>query len=210
MLDVTSPPSIVYVVDDDASVRTALTSLLNLVGLQSEVFGSIEEFSQASRPETASCLVLDVSLPGMNGLEFQDELAKAGIQIPIIFITAQGDSPMTRRAMKAGAIDFLTKPFRKKELLAAIQQALDHDRKRREDQIEISSLQSRLESLTTREREVLDLVVTGMLNKQIAAHLQLSEASIKFHRAHVMQKIRADSVAELVRMVDRFKQRPPE
>ena len=138
MLDLTSRPSMVYVVDDDPSVRTALTSLLNLVGLQSEVFGSIEEFSQASRPETASCLVLDVSLPGMSGLEFQDELAKAGIQIPIIFITAQGDSPMTRRAMKAGAIDFLTKPFRKQELLAAIRQALDHDRKRREDQVESS------------------------------------------------------------------------
>jgi FixJ family two-component response regulator len=208
MLEVAASAPIVYVVDDDASVRVALTSLLTLVGLQAEVFGSIEQFTQASRPEVPSCLVLDVRLPGMSGLEFQDELAKSGAKIPIIFITAEGDSPMTRRAMKAGAVDFLTKPFRKRELLAAVDHALDRERERRREQAEVSELQSRFDVLTSREREVFDLVVTGLLNKQIAAELGLSEASIKFHRGHVMQKMRADSVAELVRMADRLKLPP--
>ncbi len=195
----------VYVIDDDASVRVALKRLLTLVGLRTEVYGSIEEFLKAKRSDVPSCLVLDVRLPGMNGLEFQDELARTGVHIPIIFITAQGDSPMTRRAMKAGAIDFLTKPFRKKELLAAIDQALERDRSRREDQAAASALQSRLKGLTPREREVFELVVAGLLNKQVAEKLGASEATVKIHRRRVMEKMQADSLAELVRISEKIK-----
>lgn len=199
------PGSIVYVVDDDGAVRTALKRLFKLVGLRAEVFGSIEDFLKINRPEIPSCLVLDVRLPGVSGLDFQDELAEAGIQIPIVFITAQGDSPMTRRAMKAGAIDFLTKPFRKKELLAAVEQAVSRDRLRREGEAEIASLRSRLEKLTSREREVLDLVVTGMLNKQAADMLGISEATVKIHRRGVMEKMQVGSLAELVRIIEQSK-----
>ncbi len=197
--------SVVYVIDDDVSVREALSRLLTLVGLHGEVFGSIEEILKTRRPDRPSCLVLDVRLPGMSGLEFQEELARTGIQIPIIFITAQGDSPMTRRAMKGGAIDFLTKPFRKKELLGTILQALERDNARRVEEARMSVLRSRYETLTPREREVFDLVVDGLLNKQIAAQLSLSEASIKFHRGHVMRKMQADSIAELVRISEKLK-----
>jgi FixJ family two-component response regulator len=194
----------VFVIDDDESVRTALHSLLTLTGQRVEAFGSIEEFVSVSRDNSPSCLVLDVRLPGMSGLEFQEKLANGGIRIPIIFITAQGDSAMTRRALKAGAVDFLTKPFRKHELLTAIQQALALDRARREEQAELSVLESRFESLTPREGEVFELVVAGLMNKQIADKLCLSEASIKFHRGHVMQKMQAPSVADLVRMSERL------
>ena len=201
----TEMESAVYVVDDDPSVQAALKKLLSLVGFHVEVFGSIADFLAGKRREVPSCLVLDVRLPGMSGLDFQDQLVRSGVRLPIIFITAQGDSPMTRRAMKAGAVDFLTKPFRKKELLEAIHQALDLDRGRRTLQAEISELKERFEDLTPREREVLSLVTEGQLNKQIAVKLSLSEASIKFHRGNLMKKMQAESVAELVRMVDRLR-----
>jgi RNA polymerase sigma factor (sigma-70 family) len=200
--------SVVFVIDDDASVRDAVRTLLKSVGLDARVFGSTEEFLNLKRPEVPSCLVLDIRLPGVTGLEFQDELKRAGIRIPIIFITAHGDIPMALRAMKAGAVEFLTKPFQKQDLLAAIHQALDRDRARREEQAEVSALQSRFQRLTPREREVLDLVVTGLLNKQIAAKLGLSEVTVKAHRGQAMQKMQADSLAGLVRMTERLKTQP--
>jgi FixJ family two-component response regulator len=197
----------IFVVDDDASVRDAIGNLLESVGLRSEAFASTEEFWRATRPNVPSCLVLDVRLPGANGLEFQEQLAKASVSIPIIFITAHGDVPMTSRAMKAGAIEFLMKPFQKEDLLAAVRQGLERDRIRREEQAEISILQSRAEQLTSREREVMDLVVTGLINKQIGAQLGLSEVTVKAHRSRVMQKMEATSLAELVRMSDKLKPR---
>lgn len=201
-----SAKSEVYVVDDDTSVRLALKKLLTLAGFTTEVYGSIEEFMGSSRRDVPSCLVLDVRLPGMNGLEFQDELARTEKQIPIIFITAQGDSPMTRRAMKAGAVDFLMKPFRKKELLAAIEQALERDRLRREGQRAADALHARFEKLTPRERQVLELVVSGMLNKQVGDALGLTEATVKIHRRRAMEKMEAGSLPELVRMSERLKE----
>jgi FixJ family two-component response regulator len=197
----------IFVVDDDASVRDAIGNLLESVGLRAEAFASTEEFWKARRPNAPSCLVLDVRLPGVNGLEFQEKLAKASVSIPIIFITAHGDVPMTSRAMKAGAIEFLMKPFQKEDLLAAVRQGLERDRIRREEQAEVSLLQSRAEQLTSREREVMDLVVTGLINKQIGAQLGLSEVTVKAHRSHVMQKMEATSLAELVRMSDKLKPR---
>ena len=195
----------VFVIDDDSSVRVALRRLLTLIGFRAEVFGSIEEFLDARREEVPSCLVLDVRLPGMSGLEFQDELARIGMQIPIIFITAQGDSPMTRRAMKAGAVDFLTKPFRKRELLQAIDQALERDKARRDEQTSGAALQSRFEKLTPRECEVLDLVVSGISNKQIGETLGMTEATVKIHRRRVMEKMQASSLPDLVRMSEKVK-----
>ncbi len=200
--------SIVFVIDDDASIRDAVKSLLKSVGLRAEVFGSTEEFVSAPRPQVPSCLVLDVRLPGMSGLEFQDELEKTGIRIPIIFVTAHGDIPMTSRAMKAGAIEFLPKPFQKKELLEAIHQALDRDRTTRQEEAGLSSLRAGFDSLTEREREVMGLVVTGLMNKEVAAELGVTEITIKVHRSHVMQKMKADSLAELVIMAERLKPRP--
>lgn len=199
--------STVFVVDDDASVRDALSNLLEAVGLHAEVFASTEGFLNYERPEAPSCLVLDVRLPGMNGLDFQQQLIKRGVTIPIIFITAHGDIPMTTRAMKAGAVEFLPKPFQKEDLITAIHEALDRDRKQRNVHAELSELQSRYEKLTAREREVMDLVVEGLLNKQIAAKLELSLITVKIHRRQVMQKMEAASLADLVRMSDRLKTR---
>jgi FixJ family two-component response regulator len=197
----------IFVVDDDASVRDAISNLLESVGLHARVFGSTEEFWNASRPDAPSCLVLDVRLPGVNGLDFQEALEKAGVFIPIIFITAHGDVPMTSRAMKGGAIEFLMKPFQKSDLLAAIHQGLERDRLWRQEHTEISSLRSRFQQLTAREREVMDLVVTGLINKQIGAQMGLSEVTVKIYRGRVMQKMEATSLVELVRMSDKLKPR---
>jgi FixJ family two-component response regulator len=200
-----NPTSMVYVIDDDASVRDALSNLLESVGLYAELFGSTEEFLKAERPALPSCLVLDVTLPGMNGLEFQEMLTKTGNPIPIVFITAFGDIPMTSKAMKAGAVEFLAKPFQKDDLLTAIDQALAKDSAQRAVEASISALRSRQDELTPREREVMDLVVTGMINKQIADKLGISEVTVKIHRRQVMQKMAAPSLADLVRMSDRLR-----
>ena len=200
-----SPASVVFVVDDDASVREALSNLLQSVGFCAEVFGSTEEFLKANRPAVPSCLVLDVTLPGMNGLEFQEMLSKTGNPIPIVFITAFGDIPMTSNAMKAGAVEFLAKPFQKDDLLTAIDQALARDSAQRAVEASISALRARQDELTPREREVMDLVVTGMINKQIADRLGISEVTVKIHRRQVMLKMEAPSLADLVRMSDRLR-----
>lgn len=200
----TDPRSVVFVVDDDASVRDAVSNLLESVGLRAQVLGSTEEFQRASKPDVPSCLILDVRLPGMNGLEFQAELKKAGIIIPIIFITAHGDVPMTSRAMKAGAIEFLMKPFQKEELLAAVHQGLESDRLRREKDAGLTILRSRFEELTPREREVMKLVIAGLTNKEVAAKLGISEVTTKMHRGQVMRKMQADSLAALVRMGEKL------
>jgi FixJ family two-component response regulator len=193
---------IVYIVDDDESLRGALSNLLRSVGLRVQLFGSASELLQSKLAETASCLVLDIRLPGVSGLDFQSELAKANIHVPIIFMTGHGDIPMSVRAMKAGAIDFLTKPFRDQDMLDAIMRALERDQKRRESDGAMSDLRAHFESLTPREREIMALVTAGLMNKQIAAETELAEITVKIHRGHVMKKMAARSLADLVRMAE--------
>ena len=189
---------IVFVVEDDASVRRALSNLFESVGLKVEVFGSASEMLQSKLPDVASCLVLDIRLPGLSGLDFQTELAKANIHIPIIFMTGHGDIPMTVRAMKGGAVDFLTKPFRDQEMLDAVVMAIERDRKRRQADKIVANLQGQFKTLTPREREILALVSSGLMNKQVAAELGLAEITVKIHRGHIMKKMGAKSVADLV------------
>jgi FixJ family two-component response regulator len=193
---------IVYIIDDDASLRVALSNLLRSVGLRVQMFGSASELLQSKLAETASCLVLDIRLPGVSGLDFQSELVKANIHVPVILMTGHGDIPMSVRAMKAGAIDFLTKPFRDQDMLDAVMRALEGDRKRRESEVAMSDLRARFESLTPREREVMALVTAGLMNKQIAAETELAEITVKIHRGHVMKKMVARSLADLVRMAE--------
>ncbi len=199
---------IVFVIDDDISMRRALTNLFESVGLKVEAFGSAPELMKAKLPEVPSCLVLDIRLPGLSGLDLQTELAKANVHLPIIFITGHGDIPMTVRAMKGGAVDFLTKPFRDQDLLDAVRTAIERDRKRREVEKTVSSLQALFETLSPREREVLALVASGLMNKQIAAELRLAEITVKIYRGHIMRKMHAKSLAELIRMTEALGIRP--
>jgi FixJ family two-component response regulator len=194
--------AVVFVVDDDPSMRRSLETLLRSVGNDVRLFSSAQEFMQASRPDAPGCLVLDVRLPGMSGLTFQQELTKAGVGLPVIFITGYGDIPMTVRAMKAGAAEFLTKPFDDQQLLDAIHAAIERDRARRRDAASVAALSTRYAELTEREKQVMKFVVAGWVNKQIAAELELSLVTVKVHRGQVMRKMLAKSVAELVRMAD--------
>ena len=202
------PDSIVFVVDDDPSVRCAIERLIVCVGLQVELFGSPQAFLASKLPNVPSCLVLDVRLPGISGLALQRQLVEANVQIPIIFITAHSDVPMTVRAMKAGAVEFLPKPFHDQDLLDAIQLALKKDRGRRQQEAELTALRERFESLSPREREVAVMVVSGMLNKQIAAQIGTAENTVKIHRSRAMEKMQANSLADLVKMIQRLQVSP--
>jgi FixJ family two-component response regulator len=195
---------IVFVIDDDEAMRMTLSSLFRSMGLRVELFGSAQEFSQIKMPDVASCLVLDIRLPGVSGLDFQAKLAEADIRIPIIIMTGHGDIPMSVRAMKAGAVDFLTKPFRDQDILDAVTRAIERDRTRRDSEKGISELRARFDALTSREREVMTLVVSGLMNKQIAGQLGVTEITVKVHRGHMMRKMKARSVIDLVAMADRI------
>jgi FixJ family two-component response regulator len=199
----------VFIVDDDASIGEGLSNLLESVDLNAEVYSSAEDFLAHWGSERAGCLVLDVRLPGMTGVEFQEKMRQAGIEIPVIFMTAHGDIPMVRKVMKAGAVEFLTKPFEVQELLSAIEHALANDRARREEEAALNPIRARIDSLTPREREVMALVTAGLLNKQIAAELRLSEITVKLHRRHVLEKMQADSLAELVKMTEKIRTAGP-
>jgi FixJ family two-component response regulator len=200
MSDNAQPHAVVFVVDDDASLREALADLFASVGLGVETFSSAGEFLRRTTPDHPSCLVLDIRLPGLSGLDFQAELAKADVQVPIIFITGHGDIPMTVRAMKAGAVEFLTKPFRDQDLLDAVQRGLQLDRARREQQKPLAELKARFKTLTPREQEVIRFVSSGLMNKQIAGRLDVSEITVKVHRGNAMRKLGAKSLADLIRM----------
>jgi RNA polymerase sigma factor (sigma-70 family) len=201
---------IVVVIDDDQEIREALQGLLRSVGLRVELFGSVQEFLAGGHADVPGCLVLDVRLPGQSGLDFHEDLVKANIHLPVIFMSGHADVPMSVRAMKAGAVEFLTKPVRHQDLLDAIQRAIERDRARRYEEEVVGRLQARFNSLTTREREVMRLVAAGRLNKQIAAEIGLSEATVKVHRGQMMRKLRAKSLAELVRMADKLELSRPE
>jgi len=198
------PSQVVFVIDDDASMRDAVSRLLNAVGLTVQTFASAREFLAGRLPDVPGCAVLDVRLPGLSGLDLQREMVERGIHIPVIFITGHGDIPMSVQAMKAGAVEFLTKPFRDQDLLDAVRSGIQLDRQGRKERAELAELRDGLRQLTPREREVMSLVVAGLLNKQIALRLGTSEKTIKIHRSHVMQKMRADSLADLVRMCQKL------
>ena len=201
--------AIVFIVDDDASVREALNNLFRSVGLQVATFGSAHEFLQSKLPNAPSCLILDIRLPRLSGLDFQAELAKADIRIPIIFMTGHGDIPMTVRAMKAGAVDFLTKPFRDQDMLDAVTAAIERDRNSRAEAKALSDMQALFATLTPRERQVMNLVTAGLMNKQIAAEIGLAEITVKIHRGHIMRKMGAKSLPDLVRMAELLGIGPP-
>jgi len=199
----TAPP-LVFVIDDDASVRSSLKFLLSTVGLQAETFDSADTFLHKKRPDVPSCVVLDVRLPGVSGIDFQRELTARNISIPIVFLTGHGDIPMSVRAMKAGAVEFLTKPFRDQDLLDAVRVALDRDRTRRAQETELADIRRRFDSLTSREQEVLSMVMNGMLNKQIAAELGTAESTVKVQRSRAMEKMHAESLAHLIKMMQKL------